>query len=215
MSSAWPLGAVELKVLDLEREAGFYESFGLTKLAGDKSSATLGSSGKALLRLKATPGLRRRPRPCWAPIGTRPEVASQLIREYIYLYGAACPKDGTCVYLIMPTSNTACFQIFLNVLSRKFARQDILLVLDGAPNHRCKELALPNNISLLFLPPYSPELNPKENLWDEIREKLFKNYALKSIDAVRAKLKQAILYIERNPKLVQSITSFPYIVKSS
>jgi len=59
-------------------------------------------------------------------------------------------------------SNTACFQIFLNVISRKFARQDILLVLDGAPNHRCKELALPNNISLLFLPPYSPELNPKE-----------------------------------------------------
>src|SRR5205823_7544701 len=56
------------------------------------------------------------------------------------------------------------------------------------------------------LPPYSPELNPKENLWDEIREKIFKNYALKSIDAVRAKLKQAILYIERNPKLVQAIT---------
>src|SRR5258705_2247388 len=66
-------------------------------------------------------GRINRPRPCWAPIGTRPEVASQLIREYIYLYGAACPKDGTCVYLIMPTSNTACFQIFLNVLSRKFA----------------------------------------------------------------------------------------------
>src|SRR6267154_6341842 len=63
-------------------------------------------------------GRINRPRPCWAPIGTRPEVASQLIREYIYLYGAACPKDGTCVYLIMPTSNTACFQIFLNVLSR-------------------------------------------------------------------------------------------------
>jgi transposase len=62
--------------------------------------------------------------------------------------------------------------------------------------------------------PYSPELNPKENLWDEIREKIFKNYALKSIDAVRTKLKQAILCIERNPKLVQPITSFPYIVNS-
>ena len=151
-------------------------------------------------------GRINRPRPCWAPIGTRPAVASQLIREYIYLYGAVSPKDGICVYLIMPTSNTACFQAFLNVLSRKFARQDILLVLDGAPNHRCGYLALPDNISLLFLPPYSPELNPKENLWDEIREKIFKNYALKSIDAVRAKLKQAILYIERNPKIVQSIT---------
>ena len=61
---------------------------------------------------------------------------------------------------------------------------------------------------------YSPELNPKENLWDEIREKIFKNYALKSMTAVRAKLNQAILYLERNPKLVRSITSFPYIVNS-
>ncbi len=86
------------------------------------------------------------------------------------------------------------------------------MVLDGAPNHRCGDLVLPDNISLLFLPPYSPELNPKENLWDEIREKIFKNYALKSIDAVRATLKQDI---ERNPKTVKSITSFPYIVRST
>src|SRR5438552_3885383 len=119
---------------------------------------------------------------------------------------------GTCVYLIMPTSNTACFQAFLDLVARTFARQDVLLVIDGAPNHRCSDLVVPDNISLLFLPPYAPELNPKENLWDEIREKIFKNYALKSIDAVRRKLEQAILYIERNPKTVQSITSFPYIV---
>jgi hypothetical protein len=55
---------------------------------------------------------------------------------------------------------------------------------------------------------------PKENLWDEIREKIFKNYALKSIDAVRAKLKEAILYMERKPEIVKSITSFPHILKS-
>jgi transposase len=100
------------------------------------------------------------------------------------------------------------------VLARRFARQDILLVLDGAPNHRCGDISVPDNITLLYLPPYSPELNPKENLCDEIREKIFKNYALKSMNAVRAKLKQAILYIERNPKLVCSLTSFPYIVNS-
>ena len=70
----------------------------------------------------------------------------------------------------------------------QFSRQDILLALDGAPNHRSGQLPVPDNISLLFLPPYSPELNPKENLWDEIREKIFKNYALKSIDHVRQKL---------------------------
>ncbi len=159
-------------------------------------------------------GRMNRIRPCWAPVGTRPAVAAQLIREYIYLYGAVSPKDGTRVYLIMPTSNTASFQAFLQVLARKFVRQDILLVLDGAPNHRCGKLAVPRNIRLLYLPPYSPELNPKENLWDEIREKIFKNYALRSMAAVRAKLNQAILYLERNPRLVRSITSFPYIVKS-
>ena len=149
-----------------------------------------------------------------APIGTRAAVAALLTRQYIYLYGAVAPKDGTCVYMIMPTSNTTCFQVFIDVLARKFARQDILLVLDGAPNHRCGDLVIPDNIKLLYLPPYSPELNPKENIWDEIREKIFKNFALKSMDAVRAKLKQAILYIERNPDLVRSIASFPYIVNS-
>jgi len=86
------------------------------------------------------------------------------------------------------------------------------LSIDGAPNHRCGDLAVPNNITLLYLPPYSPELNPKENLW--MKSANFKNYALKSMDAVRAKLKQAILYIEHNPKLVRSISSFPYIVNS-
>jgi transposase len=114
----------------------------------------------------------------------------------------------------MPASDTACFQIYLDVLSRKFRRQQILLVLDGAPNHQCALLAVPDNISLLFLPPYSPELNPKENLWDEIREKIFKNLALKSMNAVWAKLREAVLYIERNPELVKSITTFPYIAKS-
>jgi catechol 2,3-dioxygenase len=62
VSSAWPLGALELKVLDLEREGAFYEWFGLAKLAGDDSTATFGVDGRPLLRLKSTPGARRRPR---------------------------------------------------------------------------------------------------------------------------------------------------------
>ena len=62
MNSAWPLGALELKVLDLDREVAFYEWFGLTRLAGDEGSAVLGVDGRALLRLKASEGLRPRPR---------------------------------------------------------------------------------------------------------------------------------------------------------
>ena len=102
----------------------------------------------------------------------------------------------------MPTSNTACFQAFLQALARKFARQDIMLVLDGAPNHSCGNLAVPANVTLLYLPPYSPELNPKENLWDEIQEYFFEKLCAK-IHPRRARQtqKQAILYIVFNPKL--------------
>jgi hypothetical protein len=160
-------------------------------------------------------GRMNRPRPCWAPNGTRPQVARQLIREYVYLYGAVSPKDGTCVYLIMPASGTQCFQIFLETLAKKYPRQLILLFIDGAGNHHSDELEVPANIMLHFLPPYSPELNPQENLRDdEIREKIFKNYALKSMDDVYAKLEEAALYIERNLARVKSITSFPYIARS-
>jgi hypothetical protein len=87
-------------------------------------------------------------------------------------------------------------------------RHDILH--DRLQGEDFSNLTLPE--SRLLSTPWN--LNPKENLWDEIREKIFKNYALKSIDAVRAKLKQAILYIERNPTMVKSITSFPSIRKS-
>lgn len=119
------------------------------------------------------------------------------------------------MYLILPASDTECFQIFLDIMAKKYAKQHILLLVDGAPNHHSEDLTIPANITLHFLPPYSPELNPQENLWDEIREKIFKNYALKSMNHVYAKLDEAALYIERNPRLVKSITSFPYIVKSS
>jgi transposase len=130
------------------------------------------------------------------------------------LYGAVSPKDGTCVYLILPAPDTECFQVFLETSAKKYSRQLILLFVDGDGNHQSEELEVPPNIILHFLPPYSPKLNPQENLWDEIREKIFKNYALESMDEVYAKLEDAALYIERNPALVKSITSFPYIAKS-
>ena len=98
----------------------------------------------------------------------------------------------------MPAADTECFQIFLDALAKKFARQYILLFVDGAGNHSSGNLVIPANIKLEFLPAYSPELNPQENLWDEVYDKL----------------EEAALYLERNPELVKSITSFPYIAKS-
>ena len=106
-------------------------------------------------------GRINRPQACWAPPGVRPEVAAQLIREYIYLYGAVCPTDGACAFLILPASDTECFQIFLNMLAKKFSRNHILLVVDGAGNHGSGELIIPRNVTLASLPAYSSELNRK------------------------------------------------------
>jgi len=159
-------------------------------------------------------GRMNRPRPCFSKLSKLGEVASQLIREYIYLYGAVSPTDGTCAFLILPASDTECFQIFLDTLSKKFSRWHILLVVDGAGNHNSGDLVIPANVTLTFLPAYSPELNPQEHIWDEIRENIFKNYAAKSMDEVCDKLVEAALYIERNPKMVKSMTSFPYIMNS-
>jgi hypothetical protein len=109
-----------------------------------------------------------------------------LVREYVYLYGAVSPKDGACVYLIMPVPDTQCFQIFLETLAKKYPRQLILLFVDGAGNHQSDELDVPANIILHVLPPYSPELNPQENLWDEIREKIFNsNPLMRSTQSLR------------------------------
>ena len=98
-----------------------------------RRAARRGRNLRIMFADEARFGRMNRPRPCWAPRGVRPSVAAQLIREYIYLYGAVSPKDGRCAYLIMPTSNTDCFRAFLDALAKKFASEDILLVLDGAP----------------------------------------------------------------------------------
>ena len=179
-----------------------------------RAAARRGRRLRIMFADEARFGRINRARPCWAPTGMRPQVACQLIREHVYLYGAVSPKDGTCVFLVMPAPDSECFQIFLDTLAKKYPKELILLVVDGAGNHVSDELEIPANIILQRLPPYAPELNPQENLWDEIREKIFKNYALKSMNQVNAKLDEAVLYIERNPKVVKSITSFPYIAKS-
>jgi putative transposase len=175
---------------------------------------TKARSLRVLFADEARFGRMNRPQSCWAPAGVRPEVASQLVREYIYLYGAVCPADGTCAFLILPAADAECFQIFLNVLAKKFSRSQILLVVDGAGNHGSGDLLVPGNVILEFLPAYSPELNPQENIWDEIREKIFKNYAAKSMDEVSNKLVDAALYIESNPEMVKSMTGFPYILNA-
>ena len=151
----------------------------------------------------------------WAQTGSRPTAVRQTKYDWCYLYAAVEPASGASAALIAPNADTGTMNQFLRILDiERKPDEHIVLIMDGAGWHKSKALHLPDGITVLLLPPYSPELNPKENLWDEIREKIFKNYALKSIDHVRQKLREAILYVEHNPDMVKSIASFPYIAKS-
>ena len=144
----------------------------------------------------------------------RPHVAAQVVREYTYVYGAFCPADGGMDSFIFPDMYTDTMSVFLRELGARHESEYLLVVTDGAPCHRSETLIIPDNISLLRLPPYSPECNPSENMWDEIREKWFHNCVFVSMSAVVSRLVTALQYLESHPNTVQSITGWPWIIRS-
>ena len=101
--------------------------------------------------------------------------------------------------------------IFLEELSLRHLDDYILLICDKAPCHREGVLTMPSNIKLLHLPPRCPEINPSENMWDEMREKFFTNLVFDSMDAVEDKLEEAMIYYDKNKDIVKSITGFSWI----
>ena len=92
--------------------------------------------------------------------------------EYFWLYGAVDSSTGESFFLEMPTLDTPCFQAFLSEFSLAFPDTLNVLVLDGAPPHTAHRLNIPENVLLFRLPPYSPELNPVERVWLDVRERL-------------------------------------------
>lgn len=88
------------------------------------------------------------------------------------------------------------------------------MVLDGAGWHKSLSMPIPDNICLLSLPPYSPELNPVEHLWDELREKYFHNRAFDSLDALENRLVEALRALENNNESVKSICNWNWIINA-
>ncbi len=102
--------------------------------------------------------------------------------------------------------------IFLREVSDRHPDEFILMVMDGAGWHKAKALRVPDNMALIFLPPYSPELNPVEHIWDSIREDGFRNEVFNSIEGVENQLMQSLATLEKDPASVASMTGFPWIV---
>ena len=151
-------------------------------------------------------------RRCWSFPGNRPGVARQIIREYSYIYGAFCPTTGGSDMLILPSMTSECMNIFLAELSERHADKFILLICDGAPNHREKSIKVPENIMIHHLPALSPQLNPSENMWDEIKEKFFHNRLFSSMEEVLNRMSDAIINYEAAPEVVKSITGWDWII---
>jgi transposase len=156
-------------------------------------------------------GLIDNPKKCWVK-GARPIVSCQTVQEYTYAYAAVNPFNGDMTSLILPYTNTKVMDIFLEEISRRQADRFTLLFLDQAGWHTANDLGIPPNIRLSFIPAYSPELNPTEHIWDELREKCFHNITFDSISAVEDALEIGLRNLERDMQRVQSMTGFEWIV---
>jgi len=152
------------------------------------------------------------PRRCWTPRGLRPQVCARIVREYTYVFASLSPHDGTLDTLVLPEVNALAMSVFLAEVAQRHPQDHILLVLDGAGWHRARNLRIPENVRLLPLPPYSPELNPVEHLWEEIREKWFPNLVFDTLTGVADRLVEALAALENNPHRVAQITGFDWIV---
>jgi hypothetical protein len=154
------------------------------------------------------------PKRCWAPKGIRPHVASQIVREYTYLYGAVSPQDGHSDFLILPSMNIANMEIFIQEIRQRYPDDYIYMLVDGAPGHSLKGLKMPENMMIESIPAYSPDTNPTENIWEDIREKFFGNIVFDSMGAVEERLCEAACAYEENLEKVKSITGWPWILSA-
>jgi transposase len=150
-------------------------------------------------------------RRCWAPPAQRPVVGHQIVRQYLYAMGAVDPWRGRLSSLIMPWVDTETMSIFLTHVAAQQGRECGVMLLDGAGWHRAHALRVPDNLRLITLPPYSPELNPVEHVWDWLRENAMGNQVFADLDAVEDCLAGGLKRLSSQPETLRSLTLFDWL----
>ena len=140
--------------------------------------------------------------------GVKPECTFQQVFKSTYLYGSFSPLTGDMFCLELPFCNTDNFQIYLDEFSMERPHEFKIIVLDNGAFHKAKSLVIPKNIGLIFLPPYSPEINPAEKVWLTIKRE-FENILFKSLDKLSEFIVCSLKKI--TAEKVKSICSFKYI----
>ena len=148
----------------------------------------------------------------WARRGSRPRAVRQNGRQWLYVLVAVCAGTGAASALIMPEINTAVVNLFLEQFARELpAGVHAVLIWDGAGWHTGGDLVVPGNVSLILLPPYSPELNPVENLWHYLRSHHWSNRRYRDYAALQEEAVRSLNAVCRDKVTVKSICNAPYI----
>lgn len=143
--------------------------------------------------------------------GVKPICPFHQVFKTVYLFGAFSPINGDKFLLEMPNCNGANFQTFLNEFSEQNPNEFKIVVLDNGAFHKAKTLIIPENIGLIFLPPYSPELNPAEKIWAHYKRK-FSNRLHSSLEEVSQFI--TLTTQNLNDQQVISTCAFSYIFSS-
>ena len=121
----------------------------------------------------------------WAQRGTRPVAPLDQRTRSVYIFGAICPKQGKAAGLVLPYCNSAAMSLHFAEISLAIAPDaHAVLVMDQAGWHTSTKLDVPDNITVVTLPPRSPELNPVENIWQYMRDNWLSNCVFKSYEDI-------------------------------
>ncbi len=144
--------------------------------------------------------------------GIKPIMRIQDEYENTYVFGAVAPADGSSIIWEMPWLNGATFQEFLNAMSIDEQAKDVhnIMITDNAGAHHAKSLKIPGNLSILFLPGYSPELNPAERVWEYMKER-FAGKIFSDLAALSDHIKQVVESLSAD--IISSLTSPDWVME--
>ena len=152
----------------------------------------------------------------WAKKGSRPTAIRQTEYEYLWVLGAVCPETGHAEGLLSPQLNTKIVNEFLTQFARTIPNDEHAVMLwDGAGFHASKQLRVPENVTVVTLPAYSPELNPIENLWHYLKSHFWSNRAYADYDDLEQAAVHAWEKVVLDPKLMKTVCAAPYLDRAT
>jgi transposase len=145
----------------------------------------------------------------WCPLGVRPPWIVYERYEWLWLYAAVEPTSGESLCLYLPQLNGAWLTEFLKALRTAYPEDTLIVVLDQAGSHVGETVAWPAGVAPLFVPPYSPELNPVERWFEPLRGTL-SNTVFEELGALEAALTEALRPYWEDPAKLARLTGYPW-----